>query len=196
MFENFFADPASLFLGAFTGLAFGFLLQKGGVTRYEVIVGQFLLRDFTVTKIMGTAIAVGAVGIYGMNALGLEFSFHIKQAALLGNLLGGLLFGVGMALLGYCPGTGVAAMGEGSRHAIFGVAGMLAGAAGYAEAYPVMKASVLGVFNIGKATLATVTGFSPLWFIVILVGAAVYVPIALGRWERKTALITGEKLQN
>lgn len=185
MFENIFADPKTLLMGGVTGLAFGFLLQKGGVTRFNVIVGQFLLKDFTVLKVMLTAIVVGGLGIYGMRAGGMDVALHIKNAALLGNMIGGLLFGIGMALLGYCPGTGVAAIGDGSRHAIFGGLGMLVGAALYAEAYPWMKSEVLGIGNLGKATLATVTGLSPWWFVLTLVVVAIWGLVALERWEAK-----------
>lgn len=110
MFEHFFANPSTILMGGVTGFLFGFLLQKGGVTRYNVIVGQFLLKDFTVLKIMLTAVIVGSVGIYGMRALGLDVNLHVKTTALLGNALGGLIFGAGMAVLGYCPGTAVAGL--------------------------------------------------------------------------------------
>jgi uncharacterized membrane protein YedE/YeeE len=187
MFENFFADPVTLFKGALAGLVFGFLLQKGGVTRYQVILGQFLLKNFTVIKIMLTAIVVGGVGIYGMRAMGLEVALHIKNAALLGNVLGGLVFGVGMALLGFCPGTGVAALGDGARHAIPGVLGMLVGAALYAEAYPFMKSEVLGIGDFGKATLDSVTGLSPWWFIALTAVIAIVGFVGLERWEKGRA---------
>ncbi len=187
MFENFFADSMTLFQGALAGLVFGFLLQKGGVTRYSVIVGQFLLKDFTVLKVMLTAIIVGSVGIFGMRAMGSEVALHIKNATLFGNILGGLIFGVGMAILGYCPGTGVGAMGDGSRHAIPGVLGMLVGAAIFAEVYPFMKAEVLGVADLGKATLDSVSGLSPWWFIALMTAAGIAVFVVLERWERSHA---------
>ena len=60
-----FDSPSKLLLGLVTGVAFGFLLQKGQVTKFRVIVGQLLLRDWTVAKIMGTAVAVGAIGVCG-----------------------------------------------------------------------------------------------------------------------------------
>lgn len=185
MFENFFSDSNTLILGGVTGLAFGFLLQKGGVTRFNVIVGQFLLKDFTVLKIMLTAIVTGAIGIYGLRHLGFEFPLHIKNTALLGNAVGGLIFGAGMAVLGYCPGTGIAAIGDGSRHAIFGVLGMLAGAALYAEVYPLLKSQVLGIGDFGKVTFATATDLSPWWFILSLLVLAVVGLNALERWEQK-----------
>ncbi len=187
MSNAWFADPLTLAMGAGTGLVLGFLLQKAGVTRYSVILGQFLLRDFTVLKVMLTAIVVGAAGIYGMRAAGMEFPLHIKNATLLGNALGGVIFGVGMAILGYCPGTGVAAVGEGSRHAIPGVLGGVVGAAIYAEAYPFVKSQVLGIGDFGKVTLATMAGVSPWWLILFLVAAAGIGLAALEAVERARA---------
>ena len=184
MFEHFFANPGTILMGGVTGFLFGFLLQKGGVTRYNVIVGQFLLKDFTVLKIMLTAVIVGSVGIYGMRTLGLDINLHVKTAALLGNALGGLIFGAGMAVLGYCPGTAVAAMGEGSRHAIAGVLGMFVGAGLFAESFPWIKNRILSVGDLGKVTFADLTGYSPWWFIAGLLIAGVIGLTALERWEK------------
>ena len=61
-----FDSPAKLALGLVTGIVFGFLLQKGRVAKFEVIVGQFLFKDWTVVKMMGTAVVVGAVGVYAL----------------------------------------------------------------------------------------------------------------------------------
>lgn len=167
-----FDSPTTLLLGALTGLVFGFILQKGGVTRFDVIVNQFRLKDHTVLKTMLTAIIVGGVGIYGMKALGGDFSLHIKSAALVAVGLGGVIFGVGMVLLGYCPGTAVAAIGEGSRHAIFGVVGMVVGAAIYAEMYPWLNKNVLKVQDLGKVTVPEQLHMSP-WtmLIALIIGA-------------------------
>jgi len=167
-----FASPTLLVTGALTGLVFGFLLQKGGVTRFNVIVGQFLLRDFTMIKIMLTATIVGGIGIYAMRASGMDVALHVKSTALLANALGGVIFGIGMALLGYCPGTGVAALGDGSRHAIPGIAGMLFGAAIFAEVYPWFKTNVLTVGAFGKITLVDLSGVAPWWILLALAAAA------------------------
>jgi len=170
--SSVFADPGTLLAGAATGLAFGYLLQKGGVTRFRVIVDQFLLRDFTMLKIMVSATIVGGVGIYALRAGGVDFALHVKTAALLGNVAGGLIFGAGMALLGYCPGTGIAALGDGSRHAIPGILGMLAGAAVYAEVHPWVNDHVLSVGNYGKVTIPEATGIAPwVYFGVIAIAA-------------------------
>lgn len=185
MFEINFAEPRVLVLGAITGLVFGFLLQRGGVTRYDVIVSQFLLRDHTVLKTMLTAIVVGAIGIYGMRDLGMLDKMHVKGATLLTNGLGGAIFGIGMVVLGYCPGTGLAAIGQGSRDAITGVVGMLVGAALFASSYPFVKANLepIGALS-GKAidhTFPALTGLSPWLFIAALAIVALLLFRALDR---------------
>jgi len=179
------ASWSDLALGALTGLVFGFLLQKGRVTRADVILNQFLFRDFTVLKVMLTAIVVGAVGVWGMLQAGMIEHLHVKNAALYGNAVGGLIFGVGMAVLGYCPGTGVAALGDGSRHAIPGVLGMVFGAAVYAEAHPWLNAHLNALFDMGKATMPSATGLSPWWFIAGLLALSIGVFVALERRERR-----------
>ncbi|MDJ0521734.1 MAG: YeeE/YedE thiosulfate transporter family protein [Planctomycetota bacterium] len=179
------ADPKTLFFGALVGLVFGFLLQKGGLTRFRTIVGQFLFKDFTMLKTMITAMIVGGIGIYAMRAGGADVALHIKSTAVLGNVVGGLLFGVGMALLGYCPGTGVAALGDGSRHAWAGVLGMLGGAAIYAEAYPWVKANLLGIGAYGKVTLPGSTGVTEWLYFAVLLAAAVIGFRALRSFERR-----------
>src|SRR5688572_21905742 len=184
MLADLFAAPSTLLGGVLAGLAFGFLLQRAGVTRYDVIVKQFLLQDFTVVKVMFTAIVVGAVGVYGMQALGMGVGMHVKTATLLGNVLGGVIFGVGMVVLGYCPGTALAAVGDGSRHAPFGLLGMLAGGLLYAEAYPWVKANILAPVDLGKVTLPSLTGLSPWWFLAALALGAFFGFRALELWER------------
>ena len=106
-----FESLPNLLLGLLTGFVFGFLLQKGRVAKFEVITGQLLVRDWTVAKIMLTAIAVGSIGVYALMTMEMA-SLHIKPALLGGVIVGGLLFGCGMAILGYCPGATVAACGE------------------------------------------------------------------------------------
>lgn len=168
------ADPVmKLLLGLVTGLIFGFLLQKGAVTKYPVIVGQFLLRDFTVMKVMLTAVVVGGIGVYALNAAGLA-TLHVKPAQLVAVAVGGLVFGVGMALLGYCPGTGVGAAAEGKKDAIVGLLGMMAGALIFAELYTPLNESLVKRCDLGPVTLPQLTG-APAWvfFAVLAVGVGV-----------------------
>lgn len=169
-----------LVLGLATGVVFGFLLQKGRVAKFEVIVGQLLLKDWTVVKIMATAVAVGSVGVYALVSTGMA-TLHIKPALLGGVLAGGVLFGLGMAIFGYCPGTGVAASGAGHRDAMVGVAGMLFGAMTYVLAYPRLKPMVEAIADWGKLTLPEATSTSPWpWVMALVVMAMLLLLIERG----------------
>jgi hypothetical protein len=142
-----------LVLGGGIGLVFGFLLQRGGVTHYDVILGQLLLRDFTVVKIILTAVVTGMLGVYVLNRLSLV-DYHLKAGALGSSMVGGLLFGAGMALLGYCPGTNSGAVGQGSLDALLGgLPGIVAGTVVYARLYPALDRHVLHWGRFGKMTL-------------------------------------------
>lgn len=179
MFESW----TILALGLVSGFVFGFLLQKGGVTKYETIVNQFRLKDFTVLKIMLTAIVVGGVGVYFLRDQGFA-KLSIKPALIVANVIGGAIFGVGMALLGLCPGTAVAALGEGNRRALAGILGMLAGAWLQAESYGVMADAVRCV-DLGAATWPSVLSVSPWLLLAALALLAGGVFVAVEIWERR-----------
>lgn len=150
-----------LTLGLVIGICFGFLLQRGGVTRYDVIVGQLRLTDWTVTKIILTAVLVGMVGIYFFRRQGLV-SLHKKSGSFGATVVGGLIFGVGFGLLGYCPGTMAGAVGQGSMDALVGgVIGMLAGAAFYAMIFPWLDRHLLGKGDFGTVTIPGLFRVSP-----------------------------------
>ncbi|MBN9601020.1 MAG: YeeE/YedE family protein [Afipia sp.] len=148
-----------LVLAVVFGAAFGFLLHRGRVADYNTIIGQFLLKDFTVLKIMLTAIIVGGVGVFVLVQLGYA-KFHIKPADMLAISLGAALFGIGMVLYGYCPGTALAAIGGGSLHALIGAAGMLVGGIAYALSFDWVKANILPVGAMGKMQLPALLGVS------------------------------------
>ena len=95
------------------GVGFGFALNKAGLTGYHKIVNVFRLTDLAVLKFMMTGLVVSMIGLYGLRALGLLTFPTVPATYIAGNLLGGLIFGVGMAASGYCPGTCAAGAGEG-----------------------------------------------------------------------------------
>ena len=105
-------NRVQIVLGLLTGIVFGFLLQKGGVTDYGVIIGQLLLTDFTVLKVMLSAVLIGMIGIYAMKSAGLV-RLHCRVGSVGATVIGGLIFGAGFAILGYCPGTAAGAVGSG-----------------------------------------------------------------------------------
>lgn len=180
-----FESPGKLLLGLLTGIVFGFLLQKGQVAKFRVIVGQLLLRDWTVLKIMATAVAVGAIGVWAL-VQGGQASLHVKPAQFGGVVAGGLLFGAGLAIFGYCPGTGVAASGEGHRDAMIGTLGMLFGAGAYVAAYSMLQPLINSIADWGKVTLPQVTSTSP-WLWVIAVFAAVLIGVLIDRMRHRAA---------
>ena len=170
-------------IGLVTGLLFGFFLQKGEVLRFERQIGFMLLKDMTIIKFMMTAVLVGMVGIYACHAADL-ISLSVKATNLAAIAVGGLLFGIGWAIAGYCPGTSVGALAEGRIHAIWAILGMLTGAALYAEAYPLMKQTLLAWGNFGKITMPQVLGLSP-WVIIV---PFILVCLGLFAWFEKKGL--------
>jgi hypothetical protein len=83
------------------GIGFGFSLNKAGLTKYRNIANQFRFTDMTILKFMMTAIAVAMIGIYVFRGLGWITFPTVPATYVVGNLIGGLVFGVGMALAGY-----------------------------------------------------------------------------------------------
>ena len=170
-----------LLYGLVTGILFGFFLQKGRVLRYDKQLGALRLMDMTIVKFMLSTVLVGMVGVYILKDLGLV-KLSVKPTNLGPNIIGGLIFGAGWGLLGYCPGTSAGALGEGRWDSLWGILGMLVGVAVYAEVYPALKASILTWGKLGKITLPQVLGVNH-WIIVpiFIVGALVL----FGWFEKK-----------
>jgi hypothetical protein len=167
-----------LVIGFVMGIGFGFLLQKGGVTRYDVIIGQLLLKDFTVIKVMLTAVLVGKIGVHFLRSIGMA-QLHPKPGSIGSTLLGALIFGAGFAILGYCPGTMVGAVGQGSLDALFGgIPGMLLGAGLFAALYPRLERNVLSKGAFGELTLPQLLKVHP-WWVIVPVAVMIIVLLAL-----------------
>lgn len=163
---------AQLISGLLIGIVFGFLLQKGQVIRYEVIIRQLLLRDFTVLKIMLTATATGMIGVHFFKSLGLA-RLQPKEGSVGKNIIGGLMFGVGFAILGYCPGTIAGAAGNGYLDAILGgFPGMVLGAWLFAVVYPRLSKGILGRGYFGPVTFPELLETNP-WTMVFVFGCLI-----------------------
>jgi hypothetical protein len=166
---------SQLIYGLITGVFFGFFLQRGKVLRYDKQIGALRLLDMTILKFMLTAVFVGTVGIYLLTDLGLA-KLSVKSTILGATIGGGLLFGIGWGMLGYCPGTSIGAIGEGRWDGLWGVLGMLLGAAAYAEVYPLMKKTLLTWGDLGKITVPGVLGIHH-WIVIpifILAGIGLF----------------------
>ena len=132
-----------------------------------MIEGQLLLTDFTVLKLMLSAVIVEMAGFHLMRHFGFVQS-HAAEGSMGSNVLGGLIFGVGFALLGYCPGTVAGAVGTGALDALFGgMVGLLIGAGIFAELYPRLRTRTL---VWGKFPAVTVPEFLNLnlWIVIVL----------------------------
>lgn len=148
------------------GFIFGALLQYAKLNRYNTISGLAILKDLTVAKAILAAIGAGAILINIEIGLGLA-SYHVKPLILGGILLGGIIFGIGMAILGYCPGTLAVSFGEGSLDALAGIIGGLLGGWVFTLILPGIK-SILGP-NLGAVSLRSVIGAEILFFLLVLI---------------------------
>ncbi len=92
---------ANYLIALVLGVFFGFSLNKAGLTKYHKIVNVFRLTDLMVLKFIMTALVVAMSGLYVLRGLGLIQFPTVPSTYIVGNLIGGLIFGVGMALTGY-----------------------------------------------------------------------------------------------
>ncbi len=90
-----------LILPLILGFGFGWSLQKAGLTKYHKIVNVFRFTDLAVLKFMMTTLAVAMVGVFALNTAGLIRLPTVPATDVVGNLVGGLIFGVGMAGAGF-----------------------------------------------------------------------------------------------
>ncbi|MDQ3266233.1 MAG: YeeE/YedE family protein [Myxococcota bacterium] len=166
------------------GGAFGFLLQRVQASSPDRIIGTLTLKDLTILKFMILAIGTGAIGIGILTALGLAH-LNIKALPLLAVAGGGLIFGVGFGLGGYCPGTCLVGAAEGRRDALFTIGGGLLGALAYAAFSPVAEDQLLSRYSYGQATLASVSGLGPsvlgVLFGVAMIALALLLPTHPGK---------------
>lgn len=148
----------ALFLGVF----FGFSLNKAGLTKYNKIVNVFRFTDMAVLQFMMTALVVSMSGLYILRGLGLVTFPAPPATYIVGNLVGGLLFGVGMALSGYCPGTCAAGAGEGKLDYIVpGLLGFLTGAVIFGMTYQQVFPQISKLANYGNVVMPDLWNINP-----------------------------------
>ncbi|MFO0553631.1 MAG: YeeE/YedE thiosulfate transporter family protein [Polyangiaceae bacterium] len=136
-----FEYPVAMLLATVLGIAFGFVLERAGFGRADVLVGQFHGTDMRVLKVMFSAIATTAVGIGVLSGVGLMdvSKLVIPATYLWPQLVGGLLLGVGFVVSGYCPGTAVVSAASGHVDALYSLVGVTAGSLGFALVYPLLE---------------------------------------------------------
>jgi uncharacterized membrane protein YedE/YeeE len=160
------SGPTSLYGGFLIGLVWGIVLQKSRVCKYDVVSSLFRFQDFTVFRVGSVVIMAGMVLIYLFKDLDI-IQLYVPKTVMLPQILGGLLFGSGIAIMGYCPGTAAVAIGEGALDGIPAIAGMISGAVIYAEFFhDRWKDTFLTIGDIGRVTFADLLGVNH-WLVII-----------------------------
>src|SRR6266508_2299294 len=158
-FDSLAGNPRAvgLAMAVLLGIAFGFVLERGGFGRAQKLVGQFYGHDMTVLKVMFTAIAsamLGVVVLAGVGVLDLQAVQFNYPTFLWPMIVGGLLLGAGFVVSGYCPGTSFVATASGKLDGLATVLGVIAGTVVYAELEPRLggfqNSGKLGVFTLSK----------------------------------------------
>ena len=163
------------------GFLFGAILQYAKLNKYNTISGLAILENFAVAKTIAVAIGFGAILL--SIEIGLGFAtYHVKPLILGGIVFGGLIFGSGMAILGYCPGTLPISLGEGSLDALIGILGGIAGGI----VFTIILPSIHGVLgpDLGNISLKSLVGENAvLFYLLVFVVASVFIGISF--WIHK-----------
>lgn len=139
------------------GLAFGFALERAGLGSARKLMGQFTLRDFTVFKVMFSAIVTAMLGVFWLSRLGLVdlANIYVPETFVWPQVVGGLIFGVGFIVAGLCPGTSCVAAATGRIDGLSAVAGIFTGVLGtgllFARIEPFYNSSARGQWLLPDA---------------------------------------------
>jgi hypothetical protein len=170
------------------GFAFGLFLQYSKVNTFNTISGMSVLEDYTVAKTIATAIGIGAILLSIVIGFGFA-SYHIKTFLVGSVIIGGFIFGIGMSILGYCPGTMPVSMGQGSLDAVIGFLGGLVSSLIYTVLSPSIH-EVLGP-DLGKLSVSLNNDpNSIVHYLVVIIIGSLFIGISfwLNKFEKKTDL--------
>ncbi|HEU4559993.1 MAG TPA: YeeE/YedE thiosulfate transporter family protein [Longimicrobium sp.] len=182
------AGPSAAALGVAlaVGMAFGACLERAGLGSATKLAGQFYGRDFTVLKVMFSAIVTAALGVFWLTRLGMldASQVYVPGTFLLPQAIGGALFGVGLVAAGLCPGTSCVAAASGRRDGVAVLGGMMAGVLLFVLAFPLV-AGFYGSTPRGVMTVPALLGISPSVATAGLVALALGAFAGVARWERR-----------
>jgi len=182
---SLFADLA---IAVALGFGFGFCLERAGFGSARKLTAVFYLYDMAVVKVMFTAIVTAMAGIVVLSAAGVldVREFYVEPTNLAAQALGGLVFGAGFIIGGYCPGTSIAAMATGRKDGYSFALGMLAGVFAYAEFVPGIDGWIADTAQ-GVMTLPSITGIGAGWWALAFVAFLVFAAWGMGRLETRFA---------
>ena len=188
-FQNgIFGDDTALVIAVIVGIGFGFFLERGGLGNARKLTAQFYFTDMTVFKVMFTAIVTAMLGLFWLSWVGfLDLSkVHVLPTYLVPQSVGGLIFGVGFVMGGYCPGTSCVAASVGRKDGYVHLIGMIAGILLFGESFPLLQRFYEST-SLGPLTIPEALGVSPNIVLFAIVLAAIGGFIAAGRIERRFA---------
>jgi uncharacterized protein len=186
MFPLDLSPAASAIAAILLGIGFGFALERAGFGSARRLTAVFYFYDMAVVKVMFTAIVTAMAGLYLLSAAGLLdlSSVYVEPTNYSGAIVGGLVFGAGFVIGGYCPGTAVAACATGRLDALAFAAGMLGGVYLFAELFSGVDAWARSG-AVGEITLPALTGLSMGWFVLLFVGILAAAAWGMGLAERR-----------
>ncbi len=176
---GFISAATNLWLAIPIGFVFGFALFHAGFTDSRRIAWAFYFKDVGVPVVMFSAIVTGMLGLWGLSLVGvLDISqVYMLPTFLLPMAVGGLLFGIGMVIGGYCPGTAAAAIATGKVDGLVFVVGFLVGSLIFGDFFPVWgdfyNSNYLGVFRLDQ-WLGVPLGVMVLLIVLVAVGGSLF----------------------
>lgn len=180
-------NDAGMWSGLLCGVLFGFVLESAGFGSPCKLTAQFRLSDWSVFKVMFTAIVVAATGLWLLRLAGLlaPDALFVPTSFLAAAAVGGMLVGAGFAVGGYCPGTSVVGLFSGRLDALVFIAGLLLGTVVFAGLYgpAIERLMSLGEVAAGD-TFATAFGLPDALMIALMAAALLGVFVVGGRMER------------
>lgn len=181
-----FTTVQSLAIAVALGFGFGFCLERAGFGSARKLTAVFYLYDMAGVKVMFSAIVTAMVGIVALSAAGVldVGELYVEPTNYAAQALGGLLFGAGFIVGGYCPGTSIAAMATGRKDGLAFALGMLAGVFAYAELTPGIDTWIKDTAQ-GVLTLPTVTGIVAGWWALAFVAFLLFAAWGMGRLEAR-----------
>ena len=141
------------------GGVFGMALVLAELADPDRIIGTLRLKDFHAMRTIAMFVLTSMVGVYILSQAGMA-NLSIKPAVMIPVAIGGALLGWGFGMTGFCPGTGLACAASGRGDAWVSVVGMLLGGLAYIYISPLILPSMSSMWDFGKATLPTFTGYS------------------------------------
>ncbi len=171
----------SFWLVFFIGIFFGAIIQYSRIDKFEKIAGFAMGKDTIVPKILFLAIGITSIALYFEIQMGYA-SYHIKPIMLQGLILGGIIFGIGMAIIGKCPGTGPISIAEGRIDVLVGAFGGILGGWLFTKYYDDFFKPLMGN-NYGKATLMSVSGDYATLFVFVFGIALILIAILIPKME-------------